>query len=134
MKISDIFLIPWSLYNLQKTLVYLPSINSNLNRRQQQQKIRTVTKICIICDMKSLKEQVILLQLGAFLCFNCFDIRNSGFLFIAQPKILCFSMPVCNLPTAGSFDFDKSCSCMVLSFVCFDNPMLGEAIGVNFPV
>ena len=113
---------------------HLPSLNSNFNRRQQQQKIRTVTKICIIFNVKSLKEQAILLQLGAFLCFNCFDIRNSGFLFIAQPKILRFSMPVCNLPTAGSFDFDKSCSCSVPSFVCFDKPMLAEAFGVNFPV
>ena len=114
---------------------HLPFLNSKFNRRQQQQKIRTVTKICIIFNVKSLKEQeAILLQLGTFLCFNCFDVRNSGFLFFAKPKFFCFTMPVCNNPTAGSCDFDKICSCFVLLCVCFDIPMLAEAIVVNFPV
>ena len=113
---------------------HLPSLNSKFNRRQQQQKIRTVTKICIIFNVKSLKEQAILLQLCAFLCFNCSDVRNFGFLFSGQPKFFRVAIPVCNLPTAGSFDFDKTCSCVVLFFVCSDIPMLVEAFGVNFPV
>ena len=112
----------------------LPSLNSKFNRRQQQQKIRKVTKICIIFNVKSLKEQAILLQLCAFLCFNCSDVRNSGLLFFAKPKFFCFTMPVCNNPTAGSCDFDKICSCFVFSFVCFDSPFLAEVIVVNFPV
>ena len=83
--------------------------------------------------MKSLKEQAILLHL-AFLCFNCEDVRNSGFLFLAKREVFCFTMPVCNFPTAGSFDFNVFCPCSVLLFVCFDLPMLAEAFGVNFPV
>ena len=110
------------------------TFSSNLKRRQQQQQIKTVTKICIIFNVKSLKEQEILLQLLALLCFNCSDVRNFGFLFSGQPKFFCVAIPVCNLPTAGSFDFDKTCSCLVLFLVCSDIPMLVEAFGVNFPV